>query len=113
MARSLQNRLMGRAGMLAGVCVFTFVIKKRQISEQGEPMLLQKINKRHVIFNNILKSGDVENLHSLRFDFLQHDQRWRFGPRNREFGRIGRTLLWVLGISALIYMATFILRSHA
>ena len=76
-------------------------------------MLLQKTNKRHAIFNNILGSGDIEKLHSLKFDFLQHDQRWRIAPRSKEFGRIGWPWLWDLGISILIYMAISILRSRA
>ncbi len=76
-------------------------------------MLLQKINKRHVIFNNILKSGDIGNLHSLKFDFSQQDQRWRIAPRSKELGRIGWTWLWVLGISVVVFMAIFVLRSHA
>ena len=75
-------------------------------------MLLRKVNKRHVIFNNILRSRDIEKLHSLKFDFLQHDQKWRIAVRNRESGRIGWTLLWVLGISILIFMVIFILRSR-
>jgi hypothetical protein len=76
-------------------------------------MLLQKTNKRNGFFNNILKSEDIGKLHSLKFDFLQHDQRWRIAPRSKEFGRIGWTWLWILGISILIYMAIFTLRSHA
>jgi aromatic ring-cleaving dioxygenase len=74
-------------------------------------MLLQKINKRQGIFNNILRSEDIGNLHSLKFDFSQQDQMWRISPRNKEFGRIGWILLLVLGISILIYMAIFTLRS--
>lgn len=75
-------------------------------------MLLQKVNKRHVIFNNILRSGDVEKLHALKFDFLRQDQKWRIAVRHKESGRIGWTLLWVLGISILIFMVIFILRSR-
>lgn len=75
-------------------------------------MLLRKVTKRHVIFNNILRSKDIEKLHSLKFDFLQQDQKWRIAVRNRESGRIGWTLLWVLGISILIFMVIFILRSR-
>lgn len=75
-------------------------------------MLLQKANRRHVIFNNILRSGDVENLHSLKFDFLRQDQKWRIVVRNKESGRIGWTLLWVLGISILVFMVILILRSR-
>jgi hypothetical protein len=76
-------------------------------------MLLQKINKRQGIFNNILRSGDIEKLHSLKFDFLQPEQKWRIAPRSKEFGRIGWPWFWILGISILIFMATYILRSLA
>lgn len=77
-------------------------------------MLLQKINKRQGIFNNILRSGDMEKLHSLKFDYLQENQRWRIAPRHKdkEFGRIGWTWFWVLGISIVVYMAIYILRSR-
>lgn len=76
-------------------------------------MLLQKINKRPVIFNNILKSGDTENFHSLKFDFLQHEQEWRISPRKKGFEKIGRALLWIFRISVLIAMVIFVLRSYA
>jgi len=75
-------------------------------------MLLQKINKRQGIFNNILRSGDMGKLHSLKFDYLQEDQRWRIAPRHKEFGRIGWTWILVLGISFVVYMAIYILRSR-
>lgn len=75
-------------------------------------MLLQKVNKRSVIFNNILRSRDIEKLHSLKFDFLQTDRKWRIAVQTRESGRIGWTLLWALGFSILIIMVVFILRSR-
>jgi len=76
-------------------------------------MLLRRVNKRQVILNNILRFGDIEKFHSLKFDFLQHDQRWRIAPSSKDSGRIGWPWLWALGISILIYMAISILRSHA
>jgi hypothetical protein len=76
-------------------------------------MLLQKVNKRSVIFNNILRSRDIEKLHSLEFDFLQQDEKWRITERYKESGRIGWTLLWGLGILFLILIAIFALRDHA
>jgi hypothetical protein len=76
-------------------------------------MLLQKVNKRSVIFNNILRSRDIEKLHSLKFDCSQQDQKWRITERYKESGRIGWTLLLALGISFLILIAIFALRDHA
>jgi hypothetical protein len=76
-------------------------------------MLLQKVNKRPVLFNNILKSGNIENLHTLKFDFSQHEQGWRISPSTKRVGVFGRALLWIFRISILTAMAIFVLRSHA
>lgn len=72
-------------------------------------MLLQKVNKRHAIFNTLLVSRDKGQLPSLKFDFPQHDKKWRIAGRNKGFGRIGWALFWALGISILIFTVTFIL----
>jgi hypothetical protein len=72
-------------------------------------MLLQKVNKRHAIFNTFLISRDKGQLLSLKFDYPQHDNKWRIAGRNREFGRIGWALFWALGISILIITVLFIL----
>jgi hypothetical protein len=76
-------------------------------------MLLQKVKKRCVIFNNILRSKDIEKLHSLKFDFLQQDEKWRIIERYKESRRIRWTLLWAFGISFLILIAIFALRDYA
>ncbi len=72
-------------------------------------MLLQKVNKRHVILNNILISKDNGQLHSKKFDFLQHDKKLRIAGHGKESGRIGWALSWALGISIVIFTAIFIL----
>ncbi len=72
-------------------------------------MLLQKVNKRHAIFNTLLISKDKGQLHSFKFDFPQHDTKWRIAGRNKDFGRTGWALFWALGISILIITVTFIL----
>ncbi|PKN42692.1 MAG: hypothetical protein CVU60_04845 [Deltaproteobacteria bacterium HGW-Deltaproteobacteria-18] len=95
--------------------MFDLLIKHQQIFEHGELMLLQKVSKRHVIFNNILRSKDkdIENLHSLKFNFLQQDQKWRISVCDKKSGRIVWTLLWAIVISILIFLAILILRGHA
>jgi hypothetical protein len=75
-------------------------------------MLLRRVNKRQVILNNIFRFGDTGRFHSLKFDFLESDKRWRIAPSSKDFGRIGWPWLWVLGISILIYTAISILRSR-
>ena len=89
--------------------MFDFLKNWQHISEHGELMLLQKVNKRHGIFNNVLISKNTEQLHSLRFDFLRHDQKWRIAVRDKDFGRIGWVLFWALGFSLLIFTVAFIL----
>ena len=75
-------------------------------------MLLRRVNKRHVILNNIFRSGEIERLHSLKFDSLRQDEKWRIAARGKESGGYGWTLLWVLGISVSILVAVFVLWSR-
>jgi hypothetical protein len=45
-----------------------------KISDYGEQMLLRRVSKRHVIFNGVFRSWEIERLHSLRFDSLRQDE---------------------------------------
>jgi len=75
-------------------------------------MLLQKASKRHVIFNNILRSKDIETLHSFNSNFFQQNQQLRINVSDKESGRNSWALLWALVISILILLAIFTLRGH-
>jgi len=55
-------------------------------------MLLRRVNKRHVILNDIFRSGEIERLHSLKFDSLRLEEKWRIaawgkGPGGFPFWR--------------------------
>lgn len=75
-------------------------------------MLLRRVNKRHVILNNVFRSEEIERLHSLKFDSLRQDEKWRIAARGKESGGYGRALLWFFGISVLILVVVFVLRGR-